>query len=71
MKTYERERMIRNEGLTAGKAEDIQTLLSDLGPIPEELATRIDNEKDPATLNRWLKLAARANSLKEFAEEIS
>ena len=71
MKTYERERMIRNEGLTAGKAEDIQTLLSDLGPIPEELATRIDNEKDPATLNHWLKLAARANSLEQFAEEIS
>ena len=75
MKIYERERMIRNEGraegLTAGKAEDIQTLLSDFGPIPEEITTKIDTEKDPAILNRWLKLAARANSLEEFAKEIT
>lgn len=79
MKIYERERMIRNEGRAEGKAEgkvegkaeDIQTLLSDFGSIPEEIAAKIDAEKDPATLNRWLKLAARANSLEEFVKEIT
>lgn len=66
MKSYERERMMRHEAL----ANPIKDILSDLGPIPENILTQIDSEHDPATLNRWLKLAARANSLEEFAEEI-
>lgn len=79
MKIYERERMIRNEGMTEGltkglttaKAEDIQILLSDLGAIPEDIKTQIENERDPATLSRWLKLAARAESVEEFTRQIS
>lgn len=60
----------RAEGLTAGIAESIQTLLSDLGPISEEITARIDSERDPATLNHWLKLAAKADSLEEFVKQL-
>lgn len=75
MKSYERDWMMRNkgraEGLTAGKVEDIRTLLSDLGPIPENITAKIENETNLATLRHWLKLAARAESLEEFAKQLS
>lgn len=75
MKSYERDWMMRNEGraegLTAGKVEDIRTLLSDLGPIPEEITTKINSERNPATLSHWLKLAAKVNSLDEFVKQLS
>lgn len=67
MKLYERERMMRHDAL----ADPIKDILSDLGPIPENILTQIDSERNPATLSHWLKLAARANTLEEFAEEIS
>lgn len=71
MKLYEREQMIRHEGLTTGKAEDIQLLLSDLGPIPESIMLQINNETDPAILNRWLRLAAKSASIEAFVSQMS
>ena len=53
------------------KIQDICELLEDYGPIPEELTDRLNAEKDPAVLSKWLKLAARANSIEEFIEKIS
>lgn len=52
MKSYERDWMMRNEGRIEGLIESIKELLSDTGSIPENIAVRIDNEKDLDTLHR-------------------
>ena len=67
----------RAEGLTEGRAEGqrlgrknaIIDILEDLGPIPEEFMCRLDNT-DEETLKRWNKLAARAESMEEFLQQI-
>ena len=60
----------RAEGKAEGKAEAILELLSDLGKPSEELRRRILNEKNADTLNKWIKLAAKAESLDEFLKHI-
>jgi len=74
MKIYERERMIRNEGLIEGRneglADSVKYLLSEFGTLPESIAARISNEKSPDTLNRWLKLAAKSDSIEEFTQKM-
>ena len=52
------------------RAEDITDLLSDLGDIPEEIKEKLRQEQDLDTLKKWLKLAARAKSMEQFASEI-
>ncbi len=61
---------ILEEGRTKGKAEDILDLLADLGSIPAELSRRICAEEDAEKLRCWLKLAARADSVEQFAERM-
>lgn len=78
MKSYERDWMMRNEGLATGRLEGeyirlIKTLkdfLSDLGTIPEKIMTRIDNETDITILERWMKLAAKSDSIEAFIEKM-
>lgn len=53
-----------------GKAEAIVELLSEYGPISEELKGIIMKEKDKETLRMWLKLAAKADSVSEFEREV-
>ena len=53
-----------------GKAEAILELLQEYGSVPEELKEKIMKEQDMDRLGRWLKLAARAKSVEQFAEEI-
>lgn len=60
----------REDGKAEGKAEDILELLADLGEIPKELREQIVGEHNLDTLKKWLKLAARAESLEEFKEAI-
>lgn len=67
-KIYERQEG-RSEGKAEGKAEDILELLSELGPVPEELRQIIMGQKDLEVLKVWLKLAARAGSLEEFRKQ--
>ena len=57
-------------GELKGKIDSILELLSDLGSIPEPLIERIQAEKDTATLSRWHRLAARAESISQFTEQI-
>lgn len=64
---YEREDA-RAEGKTESKAEDILILLGELGTVPEELRQIILQQKDNDTLIKWLKMAARAESMEEFLE---
>ena len=59
------------EGLTKGRIESILELLEDFAPVPAELTAFISNEKNPDTLQSWLKKASRAGSLEEFMDSIS
>lgn len=82
MKSYERDRMMRNEGRIEGQIEgrmqgkieglieSIKGLLSDSGSIPESITAQIDNEKDLDTLRRWLKVASKSRSIEEFAKQM-
>ena len=79
---YDEERHIASEkqisweegnaaGKAIGKAEDILSLLEELGDIPEELRSKILRESDLNVLRKWLKEAAKAESVEAFAEHIS
>ena len=59
------------EGLTKGRIESILELLEDFDPVPAELTAFISNEKNPDTLQSWLKKASRAGSLEKFMDSIS
>lgn len=61
----------RMEGRAEGKAEAIVELLSECGPITEDLKGIIMKEKDIETLRTWLKLAAGADSVREFEQKIA
>ena len=58
----------RSEGKVEGKAEDILILLQELGEVSSELAARIREEKGTEALTKWLKIAARAETIQEFTE---
>ena len=60
----------RSEGRISGVAESIIKLLEDQGKISEELQTRIMAEKDLQVLSKWLKLAARVDSIDVFRERM-
>ena len=60
----------RTEGRLSGIAESIIKLLEDQGKISEELQTRIMAEKDLQVLSKWLKLAARVDSIDVFRERM-
>lgn len=58
------------EGNQSGKAESILTLLSELGEIPEKLKETICVQQDSEILKIWLRLAAKANSVEEFQQNM-
>ena len=58
-----------DEGLSAGRLENLMGLLRDLGEIPPEIIKRI-KVLDADTLKQWNRLAARADSMEEFLEQI-
>ena len=60
----------RREGKVEGKAEDIISFLEDLTTVPQELQEKIMSETDLSTLKRWLKLAAKAESIEQFMNEM-
>lgn len=47
----------------------ILELLEDLGTLSEEQEEKILQEKDIEKLKNWVKLAAKAKTLKEFCEK--
>ncbi len=53
-------------GLSAGLAEAICDLLSDVCRLPNVRRRKIMAERDPDTLKTWLKIARRAESLDAF-----
>jgi len=59
-------KLVRQEGIVAGIAESILELLAGIGDVPTELQDRISSQTDSQQLKKWLKLAAKAESLEEF-----
>ena len=57
------------KGLVRGKAEGILLLLEDLGSVPDGLREKILEEQDMDILSKYLKLAAHAESVQEFADK--
>ena len=58
------------DGKAEGKAESILELLEEGGDVPEEFRDVILSETNIETLKRWLKLAARADSIKTFKSQM-
>lgn len=56
----------REEGKAEGKAEAVLELLGEQGEIPPALKKRIQKETDLQLLGKWLKTAAKAESILEF-----
>ena len=57
----------KGEGIIEGRTDSILDLLNECGVIPEELRQSILQESNPETLKKWLKLAAKVDSIEEFA----
>lgn len=70
MQSWEEKIIEREQGKAEGKAEAILELLGELGDVSEELKTLICAQQDLEVLGHWLKLAARAENVQEFAEKI-
>ena len=68
MKMEERERIIRDEGkqigIINGKIESVLELLED------KVKAEIFAETDPEVLKKWLRLAAKSETIEEFCKEI-
>ncbi len=58
------------EGKAEGKAEAVLDLLMERGEVSEELKRRILSEDDIQVLKRWLKLAAKSESVEVFANNM-
>ncbi len=58
------------EGRLKEKAESILEFLEDCGEIPEQLRALIMEQTDLEILRKWLKLAARAETIEAFEEKI-
>ena len=59
------------EGEKEGKKKSLIDLLSIFEKkIPADILERLQSEKDTDTLTRWLKAAARANTLEEFIQKM-
>ena len=58
------------EGRILGKVEVILGCLSELGKVPDGLNRKLSEETDIVTLARWVRLAARAQSIAVFEKEM-
>lgn len=71
---YERNSMIngaKEEGKIEGKIEDILELLSEFGEIPRDLRKIISKQTDIEKLKKWMKLAAKSESIEDFKNKIN
>lgn len=55
-------------GITQGKSISVLELLDELGVVNDDLRCRISDQMQEEILSKWLKLAARVNSIQEFEE---
>lgn len=54
------------QGKKLGKQNDIIELLDDIGEVSEALKAKIRKEENRDILKKWLKLAAKAETVEEF-----
>ena len=59
------------KGIKEGKIEGILELLAENGSVSEELREKIFAQDNVDQLGKWLKLAARTNSIDEFIEKMN
>jgi hypothetical protein len=62
---------VEKRGILKAKREDIFELLDDIGTISEDIKTLVQKEEDFEKLKKWLKVAARAQSIEEFKSKIA
>lgn len=60
----------RAEGLVQGQQSFIIRLLQRFGDVPQDIASRIEQETNEAVLGKWLLLAADAKDLNEFCRQL-
>lgn len=58
------------KGIEQGKAASILELLEETGKVSEQLKQKILAQHDSETLSKWLKLAAKAETIEEFERRI-
>ena len=61
----------KTEGIKLGTANAVIELLKELGTVPSSLKSRIIGEEDDEVLKKWLKLAAKSETIEEFEREIN
>ena len=59
----------KQEGRLEATRENVLELLEDLGEIPEDLQTKLEDLEDLIKLKSLLKIAAKADSLCAFEEK--
>ena len=57
-------------GISQGITQSILKLLEDLGTVPEKVKEMLEKQGDIETLSKWLKLAAKSESLDMFVRRI-
>ena len=60
----------REEGREEARQESILEFLQDLGDIPKTLKDKIREQSDIEVLKRWLKLAAKSDSIEAFTAQM-
>lgn len=60
----------KRDGKIEARVQDILELLEDYGEIPEEIRQRLEEETNLGVLKEWVKIAARAQSIQEFADKM-
>lgn len=60
----------RRAGRIEGQIESILTFLSEIGSVSVALQEKIMQEKDTDKLKMWVKLAAKVDSVEQFAEKM-
>ena len=58
------------EGRAEGKAEAVMELLEDIGEFSDSLKKLIREQTDDKVLQKWLKAAAKVDSIEEFERSI-
>ncbi len=57
------------QGMQEGMQQSVLELLQDIGNVSEELQNRISSELDLEVLKKWLKIAAKSESIEQFIEK--
>lgn len=62
--------MLKEEGRGEEALDTLLDLLSDYGEVPEETSRILRGENDPVTLRKWIKLAAKSDSIEDFIDRM-